>query len=116
MHIVNPDGSQVGHAELLKRQFAGQSIYDCLCLGLVQTTAKAMLLTGYGHLRARAAKRGVEVHCELWMSNEIETWQVMADSALAEALERLQADPLVISLADEVVARIARLRRKAQIR
>jgi hypothetical protein len=73
-----------------------------------------MLLTGDQQLRKRATDIGVEVHGVLWISDQIESAKAMAFDDLADALARLDADPLVFLPVGEVAQRIARLRRKAK--
>jgi hypothetical protein len=73
-----------------------------------------MLLTGDQQLRKRAGDVGVKVHGVLWISDQIEKMKTMAFSELADALARLDADPLVFLPAGEVAQRIARLRNKAK--
>jgi hypothetical protein len=53
-------------------------------------------------------------HGVLWISDQIEQAKGMAFSDLADALARLDADPLVFLPAGEVAQRIARLRTKAR--
>jgi hypothetical protein len=50
----------------------------------------------------------------LWVSDEIEKAAAMALADLADALARLEADPLVFLPADEVRKRIEHLRNKAR--
>jgi hypothetical protein len=76
--------------------------YDCFSLALAESTDNAMLLTGDRQLRTRAAALGVEVHGVLWISDEIEKAAAMPLADLADALARLEADPLVFLPANEV--------------
>lgn len=114
LDVIDLTPNQIGHALALKGQFAGLSVYDCFSLTLAQTTANAMLLTGDQQLRRRAAGAGVEVHGVLWIMDQIEAGKGMAFEDLADALERLQADPLVFLPEGEVTQRIQRLRKKAR--
>ena len=72
-----------------------------------------MLLTGDQQLRRRASALGVEVHGILWLCDHIERMGGLALDDLADALDRLLADPLVFLPVDEVKARIARMRGRA---
>jgi hypothetical protein len=94
--------------------FPGLSAYDCFSLALAESTDNAMLLTGDQQLRTRAAGLGVEVHGVLWISDEIEMASAMPLADLAEALARLEADPLVFLPVNEVRIRIERLQRRAR--
>lgn len=114
LQIVDLDPVQVQRAIGLKALFPGLSVYDCFSLALAETTPKAMLLTGDQQLRKRATDIGVEVHGVLWISDQIESAKAMAFDDLADALARLDADPLVFLPVGEVAQRIARLRRKAK--
>lgn len=113
LEVIDLSPSQVQLALALKNEFAGLSVYDCFSLALAQTTADAMLLTGDQQLRNRAAGVGVKVHGVLWIADQIEQATVMAFADLADALARLEADPLVFLPAGEVSQRIQRLRKKA---
>jgi hypothetical protein len=113
LQIIDLKAAQVQRAIMLKSQFAGLSVYDCFSLALAETTPNAMLLTGDQQLTKRAADVGVKVHGLLWISDQIEQANGMAFSDLADALARLDADPLVFLPAGEVAQRITRLRNKA---
>ena len=56
----------------------------------------------------------IQVHGVLWISDQIEKAQAMGFAELADALDRLRADPLVFLPAGEVTSRITRLRSKAK--
>jgi predicted nucleic acid-binding protein len=114
LQVIDLTPSQVERALALKGQFAGLSVYDCFSLTLAQTIPDAMLLTGDQQLRRRAASAGVEVHGVLWITDQIEEAKGLAFADLADALERLAADPLVFLPAGEVTQRIERLKRKAK--
>ena len=111
--MIDLNSSQVQRAFALKGQFPGLSAYDCFSLALTQSTAHAMLLTGDQQLRRRASALGVEVHGILWLCDHIERMGGLALDDLADALDRLLADPLVFLPVDEVKARIARMRGRA---
>lgn len=114
LQVIDLSPSQVERALALKTKFSGLSVYDCFSLALAQTTADAMLLTGDQQLRRRATDAGVEVHGVLWITDQIEEMKGMAFVDLADALERLTADPLVFLPRGEVAQRIDRLKRKAK--
>jgi hypothetical protein len=65
-----------------------------------------ILLTGDQQLRRRAGAAGVEVHGVLWVTDQLAEHAIMTHIDLADALERLVADPLVFLPEDEVRARI----------
>jgi predicted nucleic acid-binding protein len=114
LRVIDLDPSQVQRAFALKRQFPGLSAYDCFSLALTQSTAHAMLLTGDQQLRRRATALGVEVHGILWLCDHIERTGGLALDDLADALDRLLADPLVFLPPGEVTIRIARMRARAR--
>lgn len=110
--VIDLDSGQVSRAFALKGRFPGLSAYDCFSLALAETTANAMLLTGDRQLRRRAVDLGVAVHGILWACDEIERNALLDAAALADALDRLLADPLVFVPAGEIRNRIARLRQR----
>lgn len=73
-----------------------------------------MLLTGDQQLRKRAEALGLVVHGVLWVADEIEKAMLMPFAGLADALARLEADPLVFLPRDEVTKRIEYLRRRSR--
>ena len=73
-----------------------------------------MLLTGDQQLRKRATALGVDVHGILWLCDHIERTGSMALADLADALDRLTADPLVFLPAGEVTIRIPGDRARAR--
>jgi rRNA-processing protein FCF1 len=93
--VIDLNPAQVQRALALKSKFPGLSVYDCFSLALAETTPNAILLTGDQQLRRRACDVGVEVHGVLWITDQIEKTRAMAFSDLADALDRLGADPLV---------------------
>jgi uncharacterized protein YacL len=114
LRVVDLDSTQTQHAYELKGQFPGLSAYDCFSLELTRSTAHAMLLTGDQQLRKRASALGVDVHGILWLCDHIEQTGGMPLDDLANALDRLAADPLVFLPAGEVTIRITRLRARAR--
>jgi len=50
----------------------------------------------------------------VWVSDQIEQARLISFADLADALERLDADPLVFLPDDEITKRIARLRKKSK--
>jgi predicted nucleic acid-binding protein len=114
LEIVDLDGAQVQCAMRLKSQFPGLSVYGCFSLAIVQTTPNSMLLTGDRLHRTSAVEVGVKVHGVLWVSDQIEQARLISFADLADALERLDADPLVFLPDDEITKRIARLRKKSK--
>ena len=114
LEVIDLHPNQVGRAFDLKGLFPGLSAYDCFSLVLAESTPRSMLLTGDQQLRKRADALGIAVHGILWIADEIEKARIMAFGGLADALARLQADPLVFLPRDEVAKRIEHLRRKAR--
>jgi predicted nucleic acid-binding protein len=114
LHVVDLDAKQVERAFTLKSLFPGLSAYDCFSLALAESTENAVLLTGDQQLRTCAVALGVEVHGVLWVADEIEKAALLPIVELADALARLEADPLVFLPAPEVRSRIERLRRLAR--
>jgi len=112
--VVDLDAAQVQRAFALKKQFTGLSAYDCFSLELTRSTADAMLLTGDQQLRKRASTLGIDVHGILWLCDHVEKSGLLAFADLADALDRLLADPLVFLPAGEVTTRITRLRARAR--
>jgi hypothetical protein len=89
-------------------------VVDRFSLALAESTENAMLLTGDQQLRVRASGLNIEVHGVLWVSDEIERATAMPFADLADALTRLESDPLVFLPAGEVRKRIEHLRKKAR--
>jgi predicted nucleic acid-binding protein len=114
LQVIDLDAAQVQRAIALKVQFPGLSAYDCFSLELTRSTPRATLLTGDQQLRRRASALGVEVHGILWLCDHIERTSGLALEDLADALDRLLADPLVFLPAGEVTIRIARMRARAR--
>ena len=73
-----------------------------------------MLLTGDGELRKQASRLGVPVHGVLWVSDQIERARVITFGELADALERLDGDPLVFLPREEVKKRIEKYRKRGR--
>jgi PIN domain len=113
MKVVDLDAKQVERAFALKTIYPGLSAYDCFSLALVESTKAAILLTGDQQLRGAL---GVNVHGVLWICDQIEQAASMSFSDLADALERLQSDPLVFLPDAEVRQRIEKLRNRARWR
>ncbi len=114
MKVVDLDAKQVERAFALKTIYPGLSAYDCFSLALVESTKAAILLTGDQQLRGRAVALGVNVHGVLWICDQIEQAASMSFSDLADALEKLQSDPLVFLPDAEVRQRIEKLRNRAR--
>lgn len=112
--VVDLDAAHVERAFALKRQFPGLSAYDCFSLELTRSTPDAMLLTGDLQLRKRASALGIDVHGILWLCDHVEKSGRLAFADLADALDRLLADPLVFLPDGEVTNRITRLRARAR--
>jgi predicted nucleic acid-binding protein len=111
LQIIDLSGDQVAEAFEVRRRHPGLSANDCFSLVLAQAGPDRILLTGDQQLRRRAGNAGVEVHGVLWVTDQLAEHGVMTQIDLAEALERLVADPLVFLPDDEVGARIVRWRR-----
>jgi hypothetical protein len=116
LQVVDLDPKQVARAFTLKGLFPALSAYDCFSLALAESTNNAMLLTGDQQLRTRAAALGVEVHGVLSISDEIQKAAAMPFAELANALARLEADPLVFLPVGEARTRVDRLRRRARVK
>ena len=114
LRVIDLDPAQTQRAYELKGRFPGLSAYDCFSLELTRSTPDAMLLTGDQQLRKRATALGVDVHGILWLCDHIERTGSMALADLADALDRLTADPLVFLPAGEVTIRLTRLRARAR--
>ncbi|MGP0059952.1 MAG: type II toxin-antitoxin system VapC family toxin [Beijerinckiaceae bacterium] len=114
LQVIDLNSAQVARAFALKAQFAGLSPYDCFSLALVEATDHSMLLTGDQQLRRRASTLGVNVHGILWLCDEMERAGKLTFAELADALEILEADPLVFLPRNEVRIRIERLRAQAR--
>jgi predicted nucleic acid-binding protein len=114
LEVIDLNAEQVGRAFGLKALFPGLSAYDCFSLALAESTPRGMLLTGDQQLRKRAEALGVIVHGVLWIADEIEKATVMPFGDLADALARLEADPLVFLPRGEVTKRIEHLRKRAR--
>jgi predicted nucleic acid-binding protein len=114
MSVIDLDPDKVARAIGLMNLFPGLSAYDCFSLALAESTKNAMLLTGDQQLRMRAVTLGVEVHGVLWIADEIEKTALLSFADLADALARLEADPLVFLPPGEVDKRIERLRKRAR--
>jgi hypothetical protein len=97
----------------LRRRHPGLSANDCFSLVLAQAGSDRILLTGDQQLRRRAGDAGVEVHGVLWVTDELAERGVMTHIDLADALERLAADPLVFLPDADVRARISMWRRSS---
>jgi predicted nucleic acid-binding protein len=114
MQVVDLDASQVERAFALKSLYPGLSAYDCFSLALAESTKAAMLLTGDRQLRLRATAIGVDVHGILWICDRIAEASSIPPSDLADALETLDADPLVFLPREEVSLRIESLRSRTR--
>lgn len=114
LQVVDLDPEQVERAFALMALFPGLSAYDCFSLTLAELTKNAMLLTGDQQLRTRASGLGIEVHGVLWISDEVEKAGAMPFADLADALTRLEIDPLVFLPPGEVRKRIEHLRKRAR--
>lgn len=112
LKIIDLAPTEVERAFVLKGLHPGLSSYDCFSLALAEALADAMLLTGDQQLRRKAEAIGVEVHGVLWVSDQIESGNKLSAADLADALERLVADPLVFLPLQEVKQRIERLRKR----
>jgi predicted nucleic acid-binding protein len=112
LEVIDLDDKQVGRAIDLKGQLPSLSAYDCFSLALAEGTPNSMLLTGDQQLRKKAEALGVVVHGVLWIADEIDKTNLMSLDDLADALERLDADPLVFLPKTEVVKRIESLRKR----
>jgi predicted nucleic acid-binding protein len=115
LQIIDLNPAQVEQAIALKGQFPSLSANDCFSLALSQSTEDAMLLTGDGELRKQASRLGVPVHGVLfWVSDQIERARVITFGELADALERLDGDPLVFLPREEVKKRIEKYRKRGR--
>jgi hypothetical protein len=113
LEVVDLTGEQVAAAFEVRRRHPGLSPHDCFSLVLAAAGEDRILLTGDQQLRRRAVDAGVEVHGVLWVTDQLAEHAVMTHSDLADALERLVADPLVFLPVDEVRARITMWRRSS---
>jgi predicted nucleic acid-binding protein len=108
LEILDLSGPQVAAALEIRRRYPGLSANDCFSLVLAQAGDDRILLTGDAQLRRRATDAGVEVHGVLWVADQLAERALMLQADLADALERLAADPVVFLPIDEV--RVARWR------
>lgn len=111
LQIIDLSPTQVQRAIDLKSQFPSLSANDCFSLALTETTEGALFLTGDPKLRKEASRLGVPVHGVLWVFDEIARASVTPFEELAEALERLDADPLVFLSKEDVKTRIEKYRK-----
>jgi len=115
LQVHDLTGDQVAAAFEIRRRHPGLSANDCFSLVLAQVGPDRILLTGDQQLRRRADQAGVEVHGVLWVTDRLAEQGVMNSVDLADALERLVADPLVFLPGDEVSARITNWRRRSSL-
>ena len=111
LQIIDLSGDEVAAAFEVRRRHPGLSANDCFSLVLAQAGPDRILLTGDQQLRRRASDAGVEVHGVLWVTDQLAEHGVMTQIDLANALERLVADPLVFLPDDEVGTRTVRWRK-----
>ena len=111
LEIVDLSGEEVAASFEVRGQFPGLSANDCFSLVLAQAGEDRILLTGDQQLRHRAGEAGVEVHGVLWVMDQLAEHAIMSHGDLADALERLIADPLVFLPDGEVAVRLERWRR-----
>lgn len=105
-------GSLVQRAARYFNQYARLALNDCFALVLAEQIEDCILLTGDGLLRRIAEGKGIEVHGVLWVTDEIESQEIVPVQILHNALQLFLEDELVFLPAHETRQRIRRLYRR----
>lgn len=111
LEIRDLPGPMVERAAAYFNRHRRLRLNDCFALVLAEETEEGMLLTGDALLRRVAEDNDVEARGVLWVTDELETRNVVPLSRLHEALRLLQDDDLVFLPEDELARRIRRLAR-----
>ena len=105
-------GSLVQRAARYFNQYARLALNDCFALVLAEQIEDCILLTGDGLLRRIAEGKGIEVHGVLWVTDEIESQEIVPVQILHNALQLFLEDEQVFLPAHETRQRIRRLYRR----
>jgi predicted nucleic acid-binding protein len=109
LEIRELPGPSVQRAAHYFNQHRRLKLNDCFALTLAEDTKESILLTGDGQLRRIAQAKGIEVRGVLWITDELETHDIVPVARLLETLRLFQQDPLVFLPKDEILRRIRRL-------
>jgi predicted nucleic acid-binding protein len=102
-------GSSVQRAARYFNENRRLKLNDCFALTLAEDCKESILLTGDGALRRIAQAKGIEVRGVLWITDELETHNIVPAARLLEALSLYQQDPLIFLPKEEILRRIRRL-------
>lgn len=105
---LEPDA--VAAALALKMEVPALSANDCFCLVTTMRREDAVLLTGDRQLRQAAQLRQVEVHGVLWIIDLLSEAGLAPNDLLCSALEAWRDDPTVFLPAEDIEARLQRMR------
>lgn len=111
LEVPELSGTSVSRAAQYFNENQGLKLNDCFALVLAEDTNEGILLTGDSSLRRLAEKNDVEAHGVLWLTDELETHEIVAPNRLHAALCRFRDDDLVFLPEAELLQRIRRLAR-----
>jgi predicted nucleic acid-binding protein len=83
---VDLEPDQVGRAIAHRSKNAKLTAEDCFSLVLAEDIKHSILLTGDAELRSVATGKGCEVHGVIWITDQIHSHGLAANSVLAERL------------------------------
>ncbi len=92
LEVRSLTGEQVREAQRLRTMERKISIHDSYALSLAKAEA-AILLAGDAAMRRLADAEGLRCHGLLWIFDELESRQVIAEAALYESLNRVAEHP-----------------------
>lgn len=111
LEVPDLPGPSVSRAAQYFNENQGLKLNDCFALVLAEDTDDGMLLTGDSSLRRLAESNNVEAHGVLWITDELETHEIVVADRLHAALCLFRDDDLVFLPEAELLRRIRRLAR-----
>lgn len=111
LEVRSLSGPQVVRAAAYFNRHRRLKLKDCFALTLAEDTQGSILLTGDALLRRIAEEKGIEGRGVLWVTDELETHEVLPRRRLRRALRSLYEDELVFLPKQEILRRLQRLSR-----
>ncbi len=102
-------GKSVERATRYFNQHVPLTLNDCFALALAEEMEDCILMSGDGSLRRIADSNSIQVRGVLWVTDELETHNIVEPEILRDALRVFRDDDAIFLPEDQVLRRFRRL-------